>query len=109
MVSPYDLLKNFRKSPKIIDMDSLKSFLAEFFKGYRVKVYLFGSYAKGNFTGQSDIDIAIESQEDIAEMITILRYTLEESNLPQKVDVIYLNEFPEFKRIVEKEGKLWIF
>lgn len=90
-------------------MDSLKSFLAEFFKGYRVKVYLFGSYAKGNFTGQSDIDIAIESQEDIAEMITILRYTLEESNLPQKVDVIYLNEFPEFKRIVEKEGKLWIF
>ena len=102
-------MNDLKKSSKIIkDIDSLKSFLKEFFKGYRVKVYLFGSYAKGNFTGQSDIDIAIESEENIAEMITILRYILEESNLPQKVEVIYLNEFPEFKSVVEKEGKLWI-
>jgi len=42
----------------------LKELLKELFKGKRVKVYLFGSRAKGNHSQSSDFDLAFLPKGD---------------------------------------------
>ena len=46
-----------------------------------VRVYLFGSWARGEERVTSDIDLAIEG-EDASEMAMQVREALEESNIP---------------------------
>ena len=105
-----DILENPHKYAKRIhDIDTLREFLLEFFKDTKgVKVYLFGSRAKGKFNPASDIDLAIEPKTDIRDRIAILRMILEDSNLPQKVDVVYLNDNPQFKEMIKEEWERWI-
>ena len=70
---------------------------------------MFGSRAKGSYTERSDIDIAVLSDEDISLELVLLREILENSNLPQTVDVIDLNTVDsEFREQVLKEGILWV-
>ena len=51
---------NFQKLETIQDFEN---FLKNFFQGKNVKIYLFGSRAKGSYTERSDIDIAVLSDE----------------------------------------------
>jgi len=88
--------------------EELKELLKELFKGKKVKVYLFGSRAKGNHSQSSDFDLAFLSEEDISKELTLFRYILEEGNFPYKVDVIDLSEAGYLKEIVLKEGKRWL-
>ena len=93
------------KNNKISSIEDLKKFLEENLKGKNVKVYLFGSRAKGSNSQYSDIDIAIEGNIDISP----LKEIIEESNLPQKVDIVdmkYISD--EFKQEILKHGKRWI-
>ena len=93
------------KNKKISSIEDLKKFLEENLKGKNVKVYLFGSRAKGTHTQYSDIDIAIEGDVNISS----LREIIEESNLPQKVDIIDMKYVSEkFKQEILKHGKRWI-
>lgn len=75
----------------------------------KAKIYLFGSYARGDFTRSSDVDIAIDNGEaislvekaQIAHMIDVL-------NLTQNVDVVDFQSIPlSLQEKILKEGIVW--
>ena len=92
----------------ITSINELKNFLNFFFKDSGVEVFLFGSRASGKSTYTSDIDLAFASNDDISYKLSILREILDDSNLPQKVDLIDLKNAPSLKNIVKSEGIRWI-
>ncbi len=99
------------RAVNISTVEDLKNFLEDFFskKKRKVRVILFGSRARGAYTEHSDIDIALDSEEDIDEDILELKDILEESDLPQKVDIILLSKATEnLREEILKEGKVWI-
>ncbi|WP_457642711.1 nucleotidyltransferase domain-containing protein [Persephonella sp.] len=87
-----------RKVKQIKSIDDLRSFLREYFKNKNVKIYLFGSRAKGKQSIYSDIDLAFESENDITKDLTLIRELLEESYLPYKLDIIDLSKTPHIKK-----------
>ena len=96
---------------KLKTVEDLREFLEKFLKekNIRARVILFGSRARGNFESYSDVDIAIESDEDLWDFLVELKGILEESDLPQKVDVVELSKVPEdLRRNILREGKIWI-
>ena len=74
-----------------------------------VRVYLFGSWARGNPRRSSDIDVAIIHRGEVtASCLALLREALEESSIPYRVDVVDLNEAaPTLVEAVTREGILW--
>jgi predicted nucleotidyltransferase len=93
---------------KIKTIEDLKEFLKDYFKEKNVKVYLFGSRAYCNNSPYSDVDIAIDTEEDIAKDLALLRYLVEESVLPYKVDFVDLKMAPHLKPIVYEKGQRWL-
>ncbi len=71
-------------------------------------VLLFGSYAKGSQKNTSDVDIAIKSDGPLDLAIWAkIEGELEESAIPQKVDVIdYCRVSKEFQHLIDREGKI---
>ncbi|WP_297454347.1 nucleotidyltransferase domain-containing protein [Persephonella sp.] len=96
------------KAQKVKTIEDLKEFLQQFFKGENVKVYLFGSRAEGRNTQYSDIDLAFDLDKDISGKLSQLRYILEESNLPYKVDIVDLKSAPYLKQVIKEKGKRWL-
>ncbi len=88
--------------------EDLRRLIKTLFGGKKVKVYLFGSRAKGKHSEFSDFDLAFLSEEDISKELTLLRYVLEESNFPYKVDIVELKKVDYLKDTVLKEGKRWL-
>ncbi|HXG21682.1 MAG TPA: nucleotidyltransferase domain-containing protein [Methylomirabilota bacterium] len=72
-------------------------------------VHLFGSWARGEATRPSDIDIAIDPRETLPRgTLARLRERLEESHVPYRVDVVDLRRTDsEFRRRVLTEGIPW--
>lgn len=97
-----------RKPQEIKTIEDLKFFIREFFSGKPVKVYLFGSRARGDNTPYSDVDIAVEADVDLRRELTELRTILEESSLPYKVDIVDLRGASYLKETVEREGVRWL-
>ncbi|MEO2083680.1 MAG: nucleotidyltransferase domain-containing protein [Desulfurobacteriaceae bacterium] len=92
-------------------VEELKDFLENFFKSRNipVRVILFGSRARGTHTEHSDVDLAFDSRENLEEVVRELMELLEESPLPQKVDLIILSKVNDrFKEEIRKEGIVWI-
>ncbi len=99
----------FKKALPLKSLEDLRKFLKEFFKEHKVKIYLYGSRAKGNYKPWSDVDLAIECEKSLFREIALLKYLLEESLLPYKVDLVELNKVrPEFKENILGEAILWI-
>lgn len=75
----------------------------------KATVYLFGSWARGEATRLSDIDVAIDPHTPLPRgTLARLREQLEESHVPYHVDVVDLSHTdPEFRRRVLAEGILW--
>jgi len=75
----------------------------------RADVYLFGSWARGEATRLSDVDVAINAHAPLPRgMLARLREHLEESHIPYRVDVVDLaRTTPEFRSRVLAEGILW--
>ncbi len=73
------------------------------------RVYLFGSWARGEATQLSDIDVAIDPPTPLPRgTLARLREQLEESSVPYHVDVVDLSRAdPEFRRRVLAEGIPW--
>ncbi len=70
-----------------------------------VKAYLFGSSVREDYKKFSDIDIALENADSKA--ITLLKYKLENLNVPYKVEIIDLSKVSEkFKKEIFKNGVL---
>ena len=72
-------------------------------------VYLFGSWARGEATPLSDIDVAIEPHKALPPgTLARLREHLEESHVPYRIDVVDLRRVtPAFRRRVLEEGIQW--
>ncbi len=93
----------------IRELDDIKRAIKEIFKNKSVRVYIFGSRARGDHTPRSDLDLGFLSQEDISYELALLRELLEESNLTFSVDVVDLSRTSdEFKEAVLREGRVWI-
>jgi uncharacterized protein len=78
---------------------------------YPAKVYLFGSWARGDERQSSDVDIAVDwsgGEPVPMGILARLREALEESTVPYRVDVVDLAEATvELVANVRKEGVVW--
>lgn len=86
-------------------IEELKTFLLASFPDEHI--YLFGSRARGDAGMYSDIDIAIDSKKSLAALLSKVRFSIEESLIPYKVDLVELSKAPYLKSIVKKEGIAW--
>jgi predicted nucleotidyltransferase len=87
------------------NMDELKAYIIASLP--EAKIYLFGSRARGEASAFSDIDIAIESTYPIDDRLSSLRDTIENSNIPWKVDLVDLAKAPYLKKVISHEGIPW--
>jgi len=83
----------------------LKEYLIKTFPNENI--YLFGSRARGDNSAFSDIDIAIESKDSISEKLAKVRFEIEESLIPYKVDIVDLSKAEYLKSIIYTEGIKW--
>jgi hypothetical protein len=78
-------------------------------RGQRARLYLFGSRARGDARGASDIDIAILPDAPLQPgTLARIRDALEESTIPYEVEVVDLSAVDEpFRRSVLAEAIAW--
>lgn len=89
------------------DLQALKNIIKKHLPS--VKIYLFGSRARGDYAPESDIDIALDAGKkiDLYEL-SLIKEEIEESSIPFTVDVVDLyNVSEEFKKNIVKDAKLW--
>lgn len=91
--------------------DSDKQILVTIIKKHlpHAQVYLFGSRARGDYTAESDIDIAIDLGKEIdSSLLSQIKEEIEESTIPFTVDIVDLHTISDnFKKQILKDGKLW--
>jgi predicted nucleotidyltransferase len=90
-------------------LNILKNIIIDTLCDVPVNVYLFGSWARKEEKKTSDIDIALQSAEEIpVDKWVELREKIEESILPYKVDLVDLSKAsPAIIEKVRREGILW--
>ena len=91
-------------------LDEVRRTVVRALAGLRGRVYLIGSWASGGRRNSSDIDIAVEMRAALPPAVLArLREALEESHVPQRVDVVDLAEVDaSFRERALLEGELWI-
>lgn len=74
-----------------------------------VKIYLFGSRARGTGRIASDIDLALDAGRKLTFLeIARARNVLDTLYIPEKIDLVDLNSVPiELKQTILKEGVTW--
>lgn len=90
-------------------LEQVRDIAIHLLRGTSAKVYLFGSWARGENRMSSDIDIAVEHDGDVSlELMLQLKEELEESTVAYRVDVVDLTyaEIP-LVEAVRREGILW--
>lgn len=86
----------------------VKEFTRKFWQNRPVRIYLFGSWARGGAKRSSDVDIAIESREDMSFLIGEFREALENSCIVYNVDVVDMNFAAEsLCKKIREEGIVW--
>jgi len=90
-------------------LDEVRRIVREVLGEGRVTIYLFGSWARGDPSPTSDLDVAVEAQVPLAPgSLARLREQLEESHVPFRVEVVDLGEVdPEFRRQILSEAVRW--
>lgn len=90
-------------------LDEVRLILREVLGEGTAAIYLFGSWARGEATSLSDIDLAIEARVPLAPgTLARLRERLEESRVPYRIEVVDLNAVdPAFRQRVLAEGIRW--
>jgi predicted nucleotidyltransferase len=91
-------------------LDEVRKVVVRALDGRRGRVYLIGSWISGARRKASDIDIAVEMRAPLpSAVLARLRDALEESHVPQRVDVVDLAEVDaSFRERALLEGQLWI-
>jgi len=87
------------------NIEELKHFLITAFPNEQI--FLFGSRARGDASEYSDIDIAIKGRGSLKIALSEARFTIEESQIPYKVDLVDLKTAPYLETIIQKEGIVW--
>ena len=85
-------------------LNYLKEHYPEFKEKFNVeKIGLFGSYAKGNATDKSDIDIFVKMKPSLFDMVAIKDQI--ENDLHKKVDIVreHKNIKPIFLQMIQKD------
>ncbi len=97
------------RSPGNNDVDAAMRIAACELGTQRARLYLFGSRARGDAAGGSDIDIAILPEAPLEpDTLARIRDALEESTIPYEVDVIDLSRVDEaLRRKVLAEAIPW--
>ena len=89
-----------------LTLDGIKNICTEVFKNYSVDYcYLFGSYAKGKATGQSDVDLLISTKETGLRFYEIAERLRE--SLHKKVDLLDVKQLVNNETLIDemlKEG-----
>jgi len=91
------------------DIDTVRAIVLEHLKGYKARVYLFGSQATGKASRYSDIDVGVLPLEPLPDLVFFnIHEALEESDVIRTVDVVNLLEADDrLRKRVAKEGILW--
>ena len=76
---------------------------------YNVKIYLFGSMARGDARRASDIDVAILPIDRLPDSaLSEIREELENSRIPYRVELVDLSKASDrFSSHVQRMGTLW--
>jgi len=90
-------------------LNQLRKLVNEHIKGHKVKVYLFGSRAKGKERKLSDVDLALLPLEPLpSDFLSNLKDKIDESTIPYFVDVIDLTQVDkEFREKILSEAIEW--
>lgn len=90
-------------------LEQLRQLIIQFLADYPIKIYLFGSRAKGVTRLASDVDIAILPYGQIPiDLMSRLRDLIEESHVPYLVDVTDLSQATDNdKEKIIKKAVLW--
>ena len=90
-------------------LETLRKLLMDYTANLNVKIYLFGSRAKGKASARSDIDLAILPMQPLPPgFMALLREKIEESTIPYFVDFVDLSQVDEsFRQKVFSEGVEW--
>ncbi|MBF0282809.1 MAG: nucleotidyltransferase domain-containing protein [Zetaproteobacteria bacterium] len=90
-------------------MEEARRLVLSYLKPWKVEVYLFGSYARGDASKVSDIDLALMPKEEVpVDWLSGLHEYLDDSLITCEVDLIDLRQASErLKAKVQKEGVLW--
>ncbi|WP_297889069.1 nucleotidyltransferase domain-containing protein [Sulfurihydrogenibium sp.] len=82
-------------------IDILKKYIKTPFK-----LYIFGSFATGNATIYSDLDLALETEENLDKKTLFkIKEDIENIKTLRKIDFLYLNQLEgKIKETVKKEG-----
>ncbi len=73
-------------------------------------IFLFGSFARGDFRQDSDIDIGILGKDSVNnEVMNKIRYQLENSIVPNEVDIVDFSDVDNenFRKNAMKDIKIW--
>jgi predicted nucleotidyltransferase len=91
------------------DLDEVRKLVTAGLRGYRARIYLFGSWAIGDAGRASDIDVAVLPLEPIPRHVfSEIREALEESCVLYPVDLVDISDSSEeFRTRVVREGVLW--
>ena len=78
-------------------------------KNEKVKIFLFGSRARGDNFTVSDVDIGYIPKDNFDDKkITFLKEKIENSTIPYKVEVVNFNNVSEdFKNEALKDIEIW--
>ena len=90
-------------------LEKVREIILKGLKEYHVKIFLFGSQARGQARRTSDIDIIIQPLEPLPHgVLSIIREELEESNIPYSVDLVDISQLgPEWIESIKKDWVLW--
>jgi uncharacterized protein len=90
-------------------VDQLRQIVFHNLSGENARVFLFGSWARGDIQQSSDIDIAILAKEALAQVtLSRIRDQIEQSTIPYRVDVVDLAvASPALRQAVLNEGIEW--
>jgi predicted nucleotidyltransferase len=67
-------------------------------KNSGAKVWIFGSRARKDHGKFSDLDLMVESEEDISLLVSEIQEALENGNFPYKVDIVHNKDFADSYR-----------
>lgn len=98
-------MNSFGLTPQ--ELELLRSIVVRPLISRGAKVWCFGSRAKGTHSKFSDLDLMVESSEDLSPLVGEVREAIIESSFPYKVDLVEWRNFAnEYKADFEKEKKL---
>lgn len=102
-----NLIKEDESGKKMVE--KVKELVLDFLKEEEVKIFLFGSRARGEETLSSDVDIGIIPKKAWNKTkLTLLREALENTNIPCRVELVEFAEVSEdFKKHALKDTVVW--